>query len=181
MMEDGLKLTFKIINSLRNYTGVNQAKVKTASIKDILIDVYNLTKNKKPDNVKVDIAISDEVLIECYPVSLHQIFANLVVNAYDAMRANDKHGSIDVSYSSNSNLHIIRFKDNGAGIPKDDQTRIFDAFYTTKEIGKGTGLGLHIVRNEVNKHGGTIEFNSSDTSGTTFLIKIPKVLTSEVA
>lgn len=68
----------------------------------------------------------------------------------------------------------IRLQDNGAGIPEKIRARIFDPFFTTKEIGKGTGQGLAIARSViVDKHGGSIHFETEEGKGTTFVIRIP--------
>ena len=68
----------------------------------------------------------------------------------------------------------IRIQDTGSGIPKNVRTRVFDPFFTTKEIGKGTGQGLSIARSVVvDKHGGSIHFETEEGKGTTFIIRLP--------
>ena len=68
----------------------------------------------------------------------------------------------------------IRIRDTGNGIPEDIRTKIFDYFFTTKEVGKGTGQGLAISHNViVGKHGGTLSFETERNNGTTFIIRLP--------
>ena len=67
-------------------------------------------------------------------------------------------------------------KDDGQGIPKGQQNRIFDPFYTTKSSGKGTGLGLSVSHSIIEKMGGSITFESSEPKGTTFFVKLPVII-----
>jgi signal transduction histidine kinase len=68
----------------------------------------------------------------------------------------------------------IVVEDNGTGIPQHVIDRIFDPFFTTKEVGKGSGLGLHIVAKEIEKHGGKISVHSMEGKGTRFDIELSK-------
>jgi signal transduction histidine kinase len=67
----------------------------------------------------------------------------------------------------------VRVQDNGKGIPKHVQSKIFDPFFTTKPVGKGTGLGLSISFDIIQKHKGSISFETEEGKGTTFIVKIP--------
>jgi len=67
----------------------------------------------------------------------------------------------------------IEISDTGSGIPKEDLSEIFDQFFTTKDVGKGTGLGLNVAYNIIKKHKGTIDVESKVGTGTTFIIRIP--------
>jgi signal transduction histidine kinase len=67
----------------------------------------------------------------------------------------------------------VAIADNGCGIPEKNLSKIFDPFFTTKEVGKGTGLGMHIAYNIVRKHNGTITVQSQVGQGTTFTIRVP--------
>jgi signal transduction histidine kinase len=88
---------------------------------------------------------------------LNQIWTNLIENALDAVPAS---GRVDVSASAERGGVIVRVVDDGPGIPDEIREKIFDAFFTTKEAGKGTGLGLEITRRLVLANGGDIEFDS---------------------
>jgi len=94
---------------------------------------------------------------------------NLISNAVDAM---PNGGEIRISCRQNEDKNIeMIFSDTGEGIPDDRIDSIFHPFFTTKEAGKGTGLGLYIVYNEVAKNGGTIRAESILGRGTTFIIE----------
>jgi signal transduction histidine kinase len=118
-------------------------------------------------------------LVYCLPGEFNQVILNLIVNAAhaiaDVVKMGDpKMGKIKVQTRNCPEWAEIRIQDTGTGIPEKAQTRIFDPFFTTKEIGKGTGQGLAIARSViVNKHGGSIHFETAIGKGTTFIIRLP--------
>jgi len=117
--------------------------------------------------------------VSCLPGELNQVILNLIVNAAHSIGDVVKNGKTDkgkitVSTRGLSHRAEIRIEDTGTGIPDSVRGRIFDPFFTTKEIGKGTGQGLSIARSViVNHHGGTIQFETNEGIGTTFIIQLP--------
>ncbi|MCX5708280.1 MAG: HAMP domain-containing sensor histidine kinase, partial [Candidatus Omnitrophica bacterium] len=114
-----------------------------------------------------------------YPVlanhdELGQVVTNIVLNAKDAIKQIKKSGTVYISISEDKTNTIISIKDEGVGIPKTILNRIFDPFYTTKEVGKGLGLGLSICQTIIEKHNGKILVESQVNKGSTFIIKLPK-------
>jgi signal transduction histidine kinase len=115
----------------------------------------------------------------CQPTEINQAILNLIVNAAhaiaDAIQEDKNHkGVITVSTRRNGNWAEIRVEDTGKGIPKSIRDRVFDPFFTTKEVGHGSGQGLAIARSIiVERHGGTIRFESEWNRGTTFIIRLP--------
>ena len=106
---------------------------------------------------------------------LQQVFCNLITNSLDAVAP--EAGRISVSLETVSNpegvaQHRIVFSDNGSGIPASVKQDIFSAFFTTKSPGKGTGLGLFIVRNIITRHNGRIYLDEDCEIGTTFIIEL---------
>jgi signal transduction histidine kinase len=102
---------------------------------------------------------------------LNQVWANLIDNALDAVGQN---GRVVVSARAEGHRVVVRVTDNGPGIPEDVKSRIFDPFFTTKPVGKGTGLGLDIVRRLVDKNDGTIDVES-EPGRTEFRVVLPRV------
>jgi len=104
--------------------------------------------------------------------ALQQMFVNLFLNSF---QANEGAGEIHVSIKSQfpHTLNII-YEDNGPGIPEEQRSRIFDPFYTTKQVGEGTGLGLFIVANIIEEHNGDIATEASTTGGVRFTINLPR-------
>jgi len=102
---------------------------------------------------------------------LNQVWANLIDNALDAVGQN---GRVVVSARAEGKRVVVRVTDNGPGIPDDVKSRIFDPFFTTKGVGKGTGLGLDIVRRLVDRNEGRIEVDS-EPGRTEFRVSLPMV------
>jgi PAS domain S-box-containing protein len=118
-------------------------------------------------------------LVSCLPGEFNQVVLNMIVNAAHAIadvaaNGGPEKGLITIRTRSLPAFVEIRIQDTGAGVPEKIRTRIFDPFFTTKEIGKGTGQGLAIARSVVvDKHQGTIDFETEEGNGTTFIIRLP--------
>jgi two-component system NtrC family sensor kinase len=104
---------------------------------------------------------------------LQQVFMNFVSNAVEAMESSNE-GTlvIETRHALKDNTILIKFKDSGVGIPREDSKRIFEPFFTTKK-GKGVGLGLSVAYGIIQEHGGTIEVISDRGKGTTLEIQFP--------
>ncbi|MBD1838303.1 response regulator [Coleofasciculus sp. FACHB-64] len=125
--------------------------------------------------------------VECYLGQLNQVFMNILANAidaveeanlghtYEAIKENPNHIIIQTEMKDEHQV-AVRIADNGMGMTKDIKQRIFDHLFTTKPVGKGTGLGLTIAHQIiVEKHGGTLEVNSEWGRGTEFVVTLPIV------
>jgi C4-dicarboxylate-specific signal transduction histidine kinase len=110
--------------------------------------------------------------ILCYPEELIQVWSNLISNALHAM---NNQGLLKIRITDAEPFILVEFIDSGIGIPKEIKARIFEPFFTTKAVGKGSGLGLDIVRKTIVKHQGHIEVNSQ-AGGTTFKVYLSKHL-----
>ena len=114
----------------------------------------------------------------CLSGDINQVFLNIIVNAAhaigDVVRGTSHLGRIAISTRQDGAFAEIRIQDTGPGIPEEVGHKVFNLFFTTKEVGKGTGQGLAIAYDiVVNKHGGSISFTSEPGQGTTFLIRLP--------
>jgi len=111
-------------------------------------------------------------MVRCNATSINQMIMNLLSNAIDSI---PEKGRIEVSLSHcrETNEVMLSVKDTGIGIPEHHKVKLFDPFYTTKEVGKGTGLGLYITYGIVQQHGGRIEVNSVENEGSEFLVTLP--------
>jgi signal transduction histidine kinase len=115
--------------------------------------------------------------IQCFLGEINQVVLNLLVNAAhaigDVVKDTGGLGKLTVRTRRDGNEVEIAISDTGTGIPEAARSKIFDPFFTTKEVGKGTGQGLALARSIiVNKHGGTIRFETGG-NGTTFFIRLP--------
>jgi len=169
VMQNGLKMTFDIINSLRSYTGLNMAPEKTAKLKELVNNVVTLLKNRLI-NVQLVVTIDERLMVNTNLVSLQQVLMNLVSNAVDAMNGR---GTLTITASAEQDDVVMMVGDSGCGISPEIRDRIFDPFFTTKDVGAGTGIGLHIVRTEVEKLHGRICVKSEVGKGATFSLALP--------
>jgi len=117
--------------------------------------------------------------VPCLAAEFNQAILNIIINAVHAIddvvgRNSGVKGRIKVTTCNYEEWAEVRISDTGPGIPRDIQSKIFNPFFTTKEVGRGTGQGLHIAHSIIlNKHGGTIRFESKMGKGTTFIIRLP--------
>jgi len=112
------------------------------------------------------------------PGEINQVILNLVINAAHAIgevvEGSGRKGQIVVSSRRDGDWVEVRVRDTGAGIPERIRPRMFELFFTTKPVGKGTGQGLALARSViVDNHGGTIHFETEVGRGTTFIIRLP--------
>ena len=113
---------------------------------------------------------ADVPRIEAYAGELNQVWTNLIDNALDAM---DGTGTLRVSTRADGDGVVVEIADTGPGMPPEVAARAFEPFYTTKDVGKGTGLGLDIARRiVVERHGGTITIDSRP-GGTVLPVRLP--------
>lgn len=119
-------------------------------------------------------------LIHGDPSQLQQVLVNLVVNAIQSM---SEGGTLKISTLQETDNQCLTVEDTGSGIAPDNLKRIFLPFFTTKEVGEGTGLGLSVVHGIITSHGGTVHVESEIDSGTRFEVRLPgragPIITSE--
>jgi len=121
---------------------------------------------KLPSDLPKLLADSDQIA---------QVFINLISNADQAITSSRQGGQVEISgqYDPASNIVEIRVADDGPGIPDDIRSRIFDPLFTTKEIGKGTGIGLAYCHRVVTSHNGQIRLEPNEPSGAIFVLQLP--------
>jgi two-component system NtrC family sensor kinase len=168
--EEGTERIKKIVIDLKNFAHPGEQTLQNADINQNLDSTLNVVWNELKYKVTVTKESGDVPPVECYPHQLNQVFMNLLVNAAQAI---EKKGEIKIVTQALDGQVEISISDTGSGIPKENLSRIFDAFFTTKEVGKGTGLGLNMAYNIIQKHKGTIDVQSEVGKGTTFRIRIP--------
>jgi signal transduction histidine kinase len=106
-------------------------------------------------------------------IQIQQVFLNLILNAEYSMINTHKKGVLEVDTSVNNGKVVISFTDDGAGIKEEDMRKLFQPFFTTKQVGVGTGLGLSLCYGIVTRHGGNIYARSKYGSGVTFVVELP--------
>lgn len=161
----------KIIFALKSYAHFdNEDHFSEVNIIDGIENIITLYSNTIKQGIELIKHYEEVPALKCLPDQLGQIWTNLIANSIHAMNGK---GVITISVMDKPHSVLINFEDSGKGIPKDVENHIFKPFFTTKSSGEGSGLGLHLVKKIVDKHGGEISF-TSNPGKTIFSIEIPK-------
>lgn len=160
-----------IIENLLHFSRAGDDKWTKENLHDLLKTILSLEYKELDDKkIRVEILCDEGLVIYTKARSMHHIVLNLVSNAIDSLHHG---GTIRICCSLEEQFLSLDFTDDGAGIPEDLVDSIFNPFFTTKDIGQGTGLGLYIVYNEIQKMGGEIKVESKVHEGTTFHLYFP--------
>ena len=185
----GLEQISKIVKSVKGFTHPNNSEKSIYNINKIIQDTVNVSRNEWKYDCELSLDLDENLEdIKCYPVRLNQVILNMVINSAQSIHekfSEDEDaakGVISISTKDNGNYQYIRIEDNGKGIPEDIKNKVFDTFFTTKDVGVGTGQGLALSYDFiVKKHNGELSFESEEGHGTTFTIKLPKFETLKKA
>jgi signal transduction histidine kinase len=162
-----------IVRTLLEFSRVKEFHKERIALRQLMTETMRLIKGQVPKDIKIGIDIADDILIFVDKQRMQQVFLNLIKNSIDALGATDQHGHIWVtaqkSGSPHGNVVEILIEDDGPGISPEVREKIFDPFFTTKDVGQGSGLGLYIVHDIIESHGGDITVESSP-AGSTFII-----------
>ena len=129
------------------------------------------------DNIALHCDLSEVEVVMANPNEVQQIVINLLTNARDAILANQGADPREIRITTSSHAKAVELavEDTGIGMDEQTQARMFEPFFTTKGEGRGTGLGLPVTRELVEKHGGAIRVQSTPYEGTRFVLRLPKV------
>jgi two-component system NtrC family sensor kinase len=160
-----------LVQNLLSFSRVSPINLTWCDLSQVIDRCVKLVQHKM-DLAGVQLSLelaSDLPPVHCDPAQIEQVVLAMVINAIDAM---PQGGNLWISTRPEDNWITLMVRDDGIGIPEEHLPRIFEPFYTTKESG-GSGLGLAISQNIVERHGGSIEVESSVGQGTTFRIALP--------
>jgi len=160
-----------IVKALKSYSYLDQAPVQAVEVSKGLDDTLLILRSKLKDGISVRRNYDENLpKIQAYGSELNQVWTNIIDNAADAL---DGKGEIEIVTRPDGDTVVVEITDSGPGIPADIQDKIFDSFFTTKEPGKGTGLGLDIsYRIITDKHRGDLKVES-EPGRTTFRVTLP--------
>lgn len=162
----------KIMNQLLTFARRRPIERRPMDLKRTIEDTLEVVQERlKNHRIKVDTAYCDSMpLVYADADQMSQVLLNLFINAIHAM---PEGGTLRIGLEpADGDVRLI-IADTGCGIPKEDLPKIFTPFFTTKEVGKGTGLGLTVVHGIIQEHGGTIDVESELGCGTTFTLHLP--------
>ena len=163
-----------IVRQLVNYARPPVVEWKHVNLNDVLessLGIARLSRAAKSIDVKTHLA-ADLPFTMAVADQMGQVFLNLILNAIDSMQEDGGELRISTCAGPNKNILVI-IEDNGHGISETNLNRIFTPFFTTKDVGKGTGLGLHVSIGIVRQHGGEIRVRSGVGTGTAFTVELP--------
>ncbi len=178
-VSEGSKRLSELVAALKSYSYLDQAPVQDVDVARGIDDTLLILKSKTSGMTVVRSFDPDLPRITAHGSRLNQVWTNLIDNAADAIReAGIDDGQIIVRTELHDDSIVVQVENNGPEIPPTVMDRIFEAFFTTKEPGKGTGLGLDTVYDVVvNQHRGTIEVDSTEAR-TIFTVTLPVALPS---
>ncbi len=180
-----------LVKQILAFSRQSKHKMTPVRIQNILKEVLKLSRSTIPSNIEIQANIDWNCgLIMADATQIHQVAMNLITNAFHAIE--EKNGVIEITLKKielkngeipNSLLHADQYiqlsvADNGAGMPQSIQKKIFDPYFTTKEMGKGTGLGLAVVYGIIKEHNGDIKVYSEEGKGSTFNVYLPLMKTT---
>ncbi|SFI26310.1 amino acid-binding domain sensor histidine kinase [Tindallia magadiensis] len=171
VIESSVKKSSNVIDNLLNFSRLTEDKKEKVHLHEVIANVMNLeSKEMKNKNIRKEVIC--KVDSQCYinQEAMKHILINLISNAIDAM---PEGGRLTIGCEKQQDRLLLSCSDTGIGIEAENQEKIFNPFFTTKAMGKGTGLGLYIVYNEVKKLAGKIQVESIPGEGTTFRISLP--------
>ncbi|GEM_PF-6986869 len=163
----------KIVRELVDFSRPSSYKATYVDVNEIIRHAVGIVKyDRRAKHVPIRMDLSNQ-LPTIYLVSdqLLQVFLNILINAVDALK--HRSGKIDIRSELQEDHVLIQFKDNGSGIPEENLSKIFEPFYTTKKVGRGTGLGLSVSYGIIKNFNGNIHVESELKKGSTFIIEIP--------
>ncbi|PCI26146.1 MAG: hypothetical protein COB67_10335 [SAR324 cluster bacterium] len=171
-----------LVRQILTFSRMETTWLKPTNISSVIQDALRMLRATIPNNIEIHKKIQEDCHIMADETQIHQTIINLCTNAYHALE--ETGGVVEISLEKMKTWQSSVFKrqipcfrlsvrDNGIGIPPENLEHIYDPFFTTKEVGKGTGLGLAVVHSIVEKHKGEIIVESKVGKGTTVSIYFP--------
>ncbi|QDU55256.1 ATP-binding response regulator [Aeoliella mucimassa] len=177
---EGVRRVVEVVQAMSRFTNPGQESCAPLDINKAIESATTVTRNTLKKIAKVHLHLDPKLPeLVCVPHEIHQVLLNLIVNASDAIQQkygehDEPQGRLTLRTIQEPDHAVIVVEDDGVGIPLDIRERVYDPFFTTKEVGRGTGQGLSVVYNTVvHKHGGSIDFDSTPGVGTRFTIRLP--------
>jgi PAS domain S-box-containing protein len=174
---DGVDRVTNIVKAMKEFAHPDENEQTPVDLRHALATTLLVASNEYKYLAKVHTHFGELPEVVCNVGELNQVFLNLIVNAAHAIKDAGKDvdaGEIKISLAAEGKDAVIRVSDNGCGVPPENLSKIYDPFFTTKEVGRGTGQGLAISHSiVVDKHGGEISVASDLGVGTEFTVRLP--------
>ena len=174
---DGIARVRSIVQAMKRFSHTSSSDAAPADINEAIETTLAVCRNEYKYVATVALELADLPAVACNIGEINQVFLNLILNAAQAIEekvaGTDEQGEIAISTRIDGSEVVIEFTDDGGGIPPELQDRIYEPFFTTKELGKGTGQGLALARSTIERHSGSLSCVSALGRGTTFAIRLP--------
>ncbi len=174
-IEEHVERARKVIHGMLGFARRMEPHLEDVDINRVLNETVTfLDSYARTNNIAIEKDLMPDLpIIASDQAELQQVFLNLLTNAVDSI---GRDGKIYLTSRRIDSEIAVSVRDNGLGIPKEYQSRVFEPFFSTKKSGKGTGLGLSVTYNIVSSMGGTITLDSEEGKGTTFTVRLPIVV-----
>lgn len=174
---DGIARVRSIVQAMKRFSHASTTDAAPADINEAIETTLVVCRNEYKYVADIELELGDVPVVTCNIGELNQVFLNLVINAAQAIEEKTAgigpQGQIRISTRLDGAEAVIEIADDGPGIPPALQDRIYEPFFTTKQVGKGTGQGLALARATIERHRGSLECVSVLGEGTTFTIRLP--------
>jgi len=181
-IEHGVDRVARIIADLRGFSRTTREMNASFPLKSVVETTMRFFGQEFKEGVGLEMDIPDDLEIRGDSNQIVQVLINFTQNALDAMRTKTypegEGPAIRISAENLPGRTLVRFRDNGPGIPEDMRSRIFDPFFTTKDVGEGMGLGLSICHRIIADHGGHVDIHSREGAYCEFVLEFPLVETN---
>lgn len=170
--DEGIKRTAGIIADLCAFARSDEPEMVMTDLNKNIDSTLNLLSSEIKNNITVIKEYENIPLLLCHPGKINQVIMNILINAIHALQ-NRQNNQIIIKTQSHDDIIFVSIKDNAGGMKQEIVDKIFTPFFTTKQSGMGSGLGLFISNNIIKEHQGTIKVITEQDKGTEFLITLP--------
>jgi signal transduction histidine kinase len=185
---EGIRRVSQIVKAMKDFSHPGSHEKSPANLNTAIESTVTVASHEWKYVAEVKFNLEKTLpLVPCLVSEFNQVILNLIVNAAHAI-ADVVHekpatkGTIEITTKTAGNFAEVRIRDTGTGIPESAREKLFEPFFTTKDVGKGTGQGLFIAHSViVEKHGGSIDFETTMGAGTTFIIRMPLTISEKKA
>jgi signal transduction histidine kinase len=168
---EGVQRVRDIVRNLREFAHLDQAEFKEVDLNVALESAVEVLRHElRKKDLRVERHMEPLPALLGLPGKLNQVFLNLLLNAIQAC---GQGGTVTIRTGLDGASAVVEIQDNGCGICPEHRPRLFEPFFTTRQVGEGTGLGLSVSFGIVRDHGGSIEVESEVGRGSTFRVRLP--------
>ena len=165
----------KIVRAMQDLAGSSEEEKVAVDLNEMIGNNVAALQGDWAESAELTLDLADDLpAVPCHPGDIGQVIVHLLTNAAQAIADTDTKGQITVRTRRDQDQAVIEVTDTGTGIPAEVRERVFDPFFTTRDVGKGMGTGLSLCHEVVtNRLGGEISFDTETGQGTTFTVRLP--------